>query len=87
MAKSHTSGPGRKMIPRLELEAALDSVKLSHTIKQELELLSYGRTQQLFCTLCMQIANNFLYFHAIVCTEYCHIIRCLIGDLPALKLT
>ena len=38
MAKSHIKGPGRNTIPRLELEAALDAVKMSRIIKQELKL-------------------------------------------------
>ena len=36
--KSYTNGPGRNKIPRLKLQAALDSVKLSRMVKQELEL-------------------------------------------------
>ena len=38
MGKSYTNGPGRNTIPRLELQAALDSVKLSRMVKQEMEL-------------------------------------------------
>ena len=38
MGKSHTGGPNRSTIPRLELEAALDAVKLSLMVKQELEV-------------------------------------------------
>ena len=38
VAKLHTRGPCRITIPRLELEAVLDSVNLSRIIKQELEL-------------------------------------------------
>ena len=33
MAKSHINGPGRNTIPRHELEAALDAVKMSRIIK------------------------------------------------------
>ena len=35
MRKSYTNGPGRNTIQRLELQAALDSVKLSRMVKQE----------------------------------------------------
>ena len=38
MAKTHVSGAGRTTIPRAELEAALDAVKVSRTIKQELDI-------------------------------------------------
>ena len=38
MAKLHINGPGRNTNLRLELEAALDTVKMSRIIKQELEL-------------------------------------------------
>ena len=38
MAKTRVSGEGRITIPRAELEAALDAVKLSRTIKQELDV-------------------------------------------------
>ena len=38
MAKTRVSGAGRTTIPRAELEAALDAVKLSRTIKQELDI-------------------------------------------------
>ena len=38
MAKCHVTGSGQHTIPRLELEAALDAVKLSNTIKRELEI-------------------------------------------------
>ena len=40
MAKSHITGSGQTTIPRLELEAALDAVKLSRLIRQELDLQS-----------------------------------------------
>ena len=40
MAKSHIAGTGQTTIPRLELEAALDAVKLSRLIRQELDLQS-----------------------------------------------
>ena len=40
MAKSHIAGSGQTTIPRLELEAALDAVKLSRLIRQELNLQS-----------------------------------------------
>ena len=38
MAKCHVTGSGQHTIPRLELEAALNAVKLSNTIKRELEI-------------------------------------------------
>ena len=40
MAKSHIAGSGQTTIPRLELEAALDAVKLSRLMRQELDLQS-----------------------------------------------
>ena len=40
MAKSHIAGSGQTTIPRLKLEAALDAVKLSRLIRQELDLQS-----------------------------------------------
>ena len=40
MAKSHNAGSGQTTILRLELEAALDAVKLSRLIRQELDLQS-----------------------------------------------
>ena len=40
MAKSHIAGSGQTTIPPLELEAALDAVKLSRLIRQELDLQS-----------------------------------------------
>ena len=36
ISKAHLCGTGRNTIPRLELEAALDSIKLSREVKQEL---------------------------------------------------
>ena len=38
MAKTRVSGAGRTTIPRAEPQAALDAVKLSRTIKQELDI-------------------------------------------------
>ena len=38
MVKTYVSGEGRTTIPRAELEAALDAVKLSRKIKQELDI-------------------------------------------------
>ena len=38
VAKPRVSGAGRIIIPRAELEAALDAAKLSRTIKQELNI-------------------------------------------------
>ena len=38
MAKSHVNGSGKNTIPRLELEAVLDAIKLSKVVKQELGL-------------------------------------------------
>ena len=38
LAKTRVSGAGRTTIPRAEQEAALDAVKLSRTIKQELDI-------------------------------------------------
>ena len=38
MAKSHVNGSGKNTIPRLELEAVLDAIKLSKVLQQELGL-------------------------------------------------
>ena len=38
IAKCHVAGSGRNTIPRMELEAALDSIHLSRLVKQELDL-------------------------------------------------
>ena len=38
MAKSHIAGSGQNTMPRLELEAALDAVKLATLVKREMEL-------------------------------------------------
>ena len=38
MAKSHVNGSGKNTIPRLKLEAVLDTMKLSEVVKQGLGL-------------------------------------------------
>ena len=43
IAKSHVCTPGKYTIPRLEIEAALASVKLSIVAKQELDLCPIHR--------------------------------------------
>ena len=58
MAKSHIAGSGQNTIPCLELEAALDAVKLATLVKKEMELSNvpcfFGPIPPSFCKACEQ---------------------------------
>ena len=63
----------RTTISRAEPEAVLDAVKLSRTVKQELDIpncpSSFGLILSSYCTAFVQIAKGFLCFPAIACNE------------------
>ena len=64
IAKCHIAGSGKNTIPRMKLEAALDSIHLSRLVKQELDLLEcpcfFGRIRPLY-----YIALSLVYTEAV----------------------